>query len=97
MSDNDSRGTNLKYKWQRDGSADIYVKERVKFPYELVLVGNTKDRVTSYNQMNIILWMAGFCRIVREENCRQTKDHLLDCLIALLDDSNDFLWQTHKS
>ena len=77
---------NLKFK---GGSVDIYVKERVKWDHEFVLAGNTKDRIT-YNQLNITQWTAGFCRIMKEENCRMTKDHMLDYLIALLDDSNDF-------
>ena len=41
--------------------------------------------------------MADYCRILRDENCQQTKDHTSDYLIALLDDSNDFLWQAVKA
>ena len=41
--------------------------------------------------------MAGFCRITREENSQQTKNNMLDYLIALLDDSNDFSWQAAKA
>ena len=51
--------------------------------------GNTKY-IISYNQLNITQWMAGFCRIMKEESCQVTKDHMLDYLIALLNDSNDF-------
>ena len=54
-----------------------------------MLAGNNKDRVTC-NQLNITQWMAGFCRIMKEENCQITKDHRLDYRITLLDDSNDF-------
>ena len=46
--------------------------------------------------MNITQWMAGFCRIMKE-SCQTTKNHMLDYLIALLDDSNDFLWQATKA
>ena len=46
-------------KVREGGSVDIYVKERVKWPHEFVLAGNTKDRIT-YNQLNITQWMAGF-------------------------------------
>ena len=49
LSDNDSKGTDLKYKSQQGGSVDIFVKERVNWPHEFVSAGNTKDRVT-YNQ-----------------------------------------------
>ena len=41
--------------------------------------------------------MAGFCRIMKEESCQITKNHMLDYLIALLDDSNDFSWQAAKA
>ena len=60
--------------------------------HEFELAGNTKDMVT-YNQLNITQWMAGFSRIMRKENCQQTKSHKLDYLIALLDDSNNFSLQ----
>ena len=52
LSDNDSKDTDPKYKSQRGGSVDIFVKERVKWPHGFVLAGNTKERVT-YNQLNI--------------------------------------------
>ena len=60
-----------------------------------VLAGSTKDRIT-YNQLNVTQWMSGFCRILRDESCQKTRDHMLDYLIALLDDSNDFSWQAGK-
>ena len=41
--------------------------------------------------------MAGFCRILRDENCQKTKDHMIDYLTALLDDSNDYSWQAAKA
>ena len=96
LSNTDVKGTDPKYKSQRGGSMDIFVKERVKWPHEFVLAGSTKDRIT-YNQLNITQWMSGFCRILRDENCQKSKDHMLDYLIALLDDSNDFSWQAAKA
>ena len=56
----DKRGTDQKIKSQRGWAVDIFAKERVKWPHEYVLAGNTKDRIT-YNQLNITQWMAGFC------------------------------------
>ena len=41
--------------------------------------------------------MAGFCQIMRDEGKQQTRDHMLDYLIALLDDCNDFSWQAAKA
>ena len=96
LSNNDVKGTDPKYKSQRGGAMDIFVKERVKWPHEFVLAGSTKDRIT-YNQLNITQWMSGFCRILRDENCQKIRDHMLDYLIALLDDSNDFSWRAFMS
>ena len=42
-------------------------------------------------------WMAGFCRTMRDENCIQNKGAMLDYLISLLDDSNDFSWSSTKA
>ena len=80
LSDTDVRGTDPKYKLQRGGSMDMFVKERVKWPHKFVLAGSTKDRFT-YNQLNITQWMSGFCRILRDEKCQKIKDHMLDYLI----------------
>ena len=94
----DKKGTDPdpKFKSQRGVSVDIYVKERVKWPHEFVLAGIIKGRIT-YNQLNIRQWMTGFCRIMKEETCQITKDHMLDYLMSLLDDSNDFSWQAAKA
>ena len=96
LSNSEVKGTDPKYKSQRGGTMDVFVKERVKWPHEFVLAGSTKDRIT-YNQLNITQWMSGFCRILRDENCQKNRDHMLDYLIALLDDSNDFSWQAAKA
>ena len=71
-------------------------KQHVKWPHEYVLAGNNKDRV-AYNQLTITQWMAGFCRIMKEEKCEETKTSMHDYLIALLDDGNDCSWQSAKA
>ena len=96
LSNTDVKGTDPKHKSQRGGSMDIFVNERVKWPHEFVLAGSTKDRIT-YNQLNIAQWISGFCRILRDENSQKIRDHMLDYLIVLLDDSNDFSWQAAKA
>ena len=70
LSNNNVKGTDLKYKSQQGGAMDIFVKERAKWPHEFVLAGSTKDRII-YNQLNITQWMSGFCRILRDENCQK--------------------------
>ena len=83
-------------KSQRGGSVDVFVKHRVKWPHEHVLAGSQKERV-SYDQSSMGQWMAGFCRTMREENHSQIKDAMLDYLISLSDDSNDFSWDSAKA
>ena len=60
------------------------------------MAGSQKERV-SYDQLTMGQWMAGFCRTMRDENCIQNKDAILDYLISLLDDSNDFSWSSAKA
>ena len=74
----------------------MYVKQHVKWPHEYVLAGNNKDCV-NYNQLNITQWMAGFCRIMREEKCEESKDCMLDYIKSLIDDANNFSWQSAKA
>ena len=40
--------------------------------------------------------MAGFCRIMREEQNLQNQKFMLEYLISLLDDANDFSWDAAK-
>ena len=41
--------------------------------------------------------MAGFCRILKEESNVENKEHMLDYLIQLLEDANDFSWDAAKA
>ena len=78
-----------KIKSQRGCQVDVFIKNRIKWPHEFVLAGSQKERV-SYDQLTMGQWMTGFCRTMREENCIQNKDAMLDYLISLLDDSSEF-------
>ena len=40
--------------------------------------------------------MAGFCGILREESNIQIRENMLDYLINLFDDANDFSWSLAK-
>ena len=85
-----------KIKSQPGDQVDVFVKNRVKWPHEHALAGSQKERV-SYDQLTMGQWMAVFCRTMRDENCIQNKDAMLDYLISLLDDSNDFYWSSAKA
>ena len=85
-----------KIKSQRGGPVDVLVKNRVKWPHEYILAGPNKERV-SYNQLTVVQWVTGFCRTMREEHRHSIRDHMLDYMIALLDDAQDFSWQAAKA
>ena len=89
-------GTDSKIKSQRGGPVEVYIKNKVKWPHEYVLAGLNKERV-SYDQLTMGQWMAGFCRTMRDEPDPKNRACMLDYLIALLDDSNDFSWSAAKS
>ena len=62
----DAEKTGTKLKSLRGGSVEVLVSNRVKWPHEYVLSGSSKER-TTYDQMSVVQWVAGFCRIMREE------------------------------
>ena len=82
-------GTPSKFKSQRGGSVDVIVKNRITWPHEYVLAGQTKERVT-YDQLSVTQWVAGFGRTIREESNADIRKHMLDYLIDIMDDANDF-------
>ena len=83
----DSTGTKIKS--LRGGPVEVVVPNRVKWPQEFVLSGFKKERV-QYDQLSMVQWVAGYCRILREENNPQVKEHMIDYLIALMEDAHDF-------
>ena len=42
-------------------------------------------------------WVAGFGRTMRDESDPDVRQHMLECLIALMDDANDFSWTSAKA
>ena len=87
---------NCKQNSLRGGPVEVIVPNRIKWPHEYVLSGSQKERV-SYDQLSVTQWMAGFCRIMKEEQNSQNQKFMLDYLISLLDDANDFSWDAAKA
>ena len=85
-----------KQKSLRGGPIAVLVPNKVKWPHEYVLSGAHKERV-SYDQLSIIQWVTGFCRIMRDEQDKTIQNSMLDYLIALFDDANDFSWDAAKA
>ena len=89
-------GTNSKLKSQRGSNVEVMVKNRVKWPHEYILSGLNKERV-SYDQLSVTQWVAGFGRTMREESNPEIRQHMLDYMISLMDDANDFSWISAKA
>ena len=68
----------------------------LKWPHEFVLTGTHKERV-SYDQLTPVQWMAGFCRTMKEESDLSLREHMLDYIIALLEDASGFSWAAAKA
>ena len=65
----------------------MLVPNRVKWPHEYIL-----SEYISYDQLSVTQWVAGFGRIMREEQSFEVKNSMLDYLTSLFDDANDFSW-----
>ena len=87
---------NAKFKSQRSGNVDVLIRNRVRWPHEYVLSGVNKERV-SYDKLNVTQWVAGFGRTMRDESDPTISQHMLDYLVALMDDANDFSWTSAKA
>ena len=75
---------------------EVLVPNHVKWPHEYILSGNSKERI-SYDQLSITQWVAGCGHIMKEEKYSKIKDSMLDYLVALFDDANDFSWDVAKA
>ena len=78
------------------GGVDVFVKHRVRWPHEYILSGSNKERV-SYDQLLVVQWVAGFCRTMKEEQNSNMRESMLDYLVSLLDDAQDFSWGVAKA
>ena len=89
LANNDNSGTKIKS--FRGGPIEVVVPNQVKWLQEFVLSRFKKKRI-QYDNLSVVQWVAGFCWILREEKDLQVSEHMLDYLIALVEDANDFSW-----
>ena len=85
-----------KYKSQRGGPEVVYVPRQVPWPQNYILAGPEKQRV-GYDDLNIFQWVAGYAGIIRDEIDIDTKHNMIDHLIDLMEDANDFSWSGAKA
>ena len=58
--------------------------------------GPSKSRV-SYDSLSIFQWVSGCCNIVKEESDPKTKNQMLEYISDLMDDAQDFGWNSAKA
>ena len=84
-----------KSKSQRGGK-DYLGKKEVPWPHNFILGGSNKTRVTYDDALSMSQSVLGFTQIVREESNESVRNHMLDYLAELMEDSHDFGWQADK-
>ena len=85
-----------KSKSQRGGNEIVWVKRQVPWPQNFVLGENNKSRI-SYDALNWCQWVSGFATIAREEKNVDVKNAMLEYLSEIMEDANDFSWQSAKA
>ena len=85
-----------KSKSQRGVNEIVWVKRQVPWPQNFVLGGSNKGRM-SYDLLNWCQWVAGFATIAREEQNVEIKNSMLEYLTEIMEDANDFGWQSAKA
>ena len=89
-------GSSDKFKSKRGGSVDCMVKNKIAWPQDTVLGGHSRQRVT-YDQLTLTQWVQGFAKNIIEENCQDTREHMLFYLSDIMSDATDFSWQNAKA
>ena len=74
----------------------VFVKNKVKWLHEYVLAGSQKERV-SYDQLTMGQLDGWLLQVHVRRNLSKNREAMLEYLISLLDDSNDFSWPAAKA
>ena len=85
-----------KFKSQRGGKDTVWVKKEVPWPQNFILGGGANKNRVTYDALSMSQWVSGFAQIVREESDNIVKNHMLEYLAELMEDSHDFGWQSAK-
>ena len=75
---------------------DVTVKHKVAWPYEHILSGANRSRIT-YDQLSLCQWVQGFCKNVLDESCHSKREKMIAYMADLMEDANDFTWQGAKA
>ena len=61
-----------RFKSQRGGQEQIFVRRQVPWPQNYILAGTGKNRL-SYDSLSIFQWVCGLCNIIRDEKMSRQK------------------------
>ena len=70
------------------GSETVWVKKEVAWPQNFNLEVLKKSRV-SYDSLSLSQWVACFSQYIKEESDPSIRNHMLDYLTDLMEDSHD--------
>ena len=62
----DTENSGMKLKSLHGGLVEVMVQRKIKWPHEYVLSSVAKERI-SYDNVSITQWVAGICRIMKED------------------------------
>ena len=85
-----------KFKYQRGGSETVWVKKEVPWPQNHILSGSNKSRIC-YDALCNSQWVAGLSCIIREESDPNIRNHMLEYMTDLMEDSHNFGWSAAKA
>ena len=83
------------FKSKRGGNEQVTVKHKIPWPQNHILVGTSKSRVT-YDSLSTFQWVSGFCAIIKDEKYGHIKNHMLEYMSELMEDTHDFGWSSAK-
>ena len=81
---------------QRGGNEIVWVKRQISWPQNFVLGAVLKVECPMI-ELNWCQWVAGFATIAREEQNLEIKNSMLEYLTEIMEDANDFGWQSAKA
>ena len=85
-----------KLKSKRGGPVEVTVQEKVAWPHEHILGGQTRQRVT-YDQLTMPQFVQGFVKNILDEKNLDNREFMLRYLGDIMEDTSDFSWVSAKA
>ena len=85
----DGGNESQKLKSKRGGPVDVTVQQKVSWPHEHVLGGQTRQRLT-YDQITMTQFVQEFAKNILDEQNWDIREHTLQYLWDLMEEVSDF-------